>query len=556
MNYDDNSKDSIDEILDGVNNANQLQKAINGGSLLSGMLEGLAMSSPHAIILMEILKHRKEISQLVIFFIMLISLPVFIIVSLPSIVFEDSSLHIHENYNKIDTMLREVLTEAYTIRIDEVNNLIIAVTNGEEDDESNIKYEIKESSFFFDTALIISQYCVFRDTEFDSIGVNDLKALIIPHKENLFTYSSESNIEKQFNDDGEEVEITKITYMVNYVGDDYFATNIFFLNEEERMYANQMAQNLMLFLNGGFYDGAIGTSNVSESVSKHRDLFLKYATLYGVPEYVELIMAVAMQESSGNRIDIMQSAEGKFNTRYPKVRDGIKDLEYSIECGVQELKEALSLAGCTSPSDINRLSLALQGYNFGPGYISWALKNYGGYSEANAIEFSDMMVAKPGWKYNIYGDKKYVEHVLRYYNPYVGGGDWGSPFVGRDWQKAVSSEFGSRIDPITGKQGAYHNGLDIAYPSGTPINAVKAGRVTKATDSGGGYGNQIILDHGDGTTSMYAHCSVLYVKYGETVSKGQVIAGVGTTGRSTGNHLHLTMTVNGQEVNPRNYVSY
>lgn len=154
---------------------------------------------------------------------------------------------------------------------------------------------------------------------------------------------------------------------------------------------------------------------VSAEVEAYDPMIRKYAQQYGIPEYVELIKAVMMQESGGRGLDPMQAAEGGFNTRYPHVPNGITDPEYSVECGVQELKAALEAAGVENPVDMERIKLALQGYNFGSGYISWALRNYGGYSVANAAEFSDMQAARLGW--SSYGDKQYVAHVLRYY-PY------------------------------------------------------------------------------------------------------------------------------------------
>ena len=154
---------------------------------------------------------------------------------------------------------------------------------------------------------------------------------------------------------------------------------------------------------------------VSAEVEAYDPMIRKYAQQYGIPEYVELIKAVMMQESGGRGLDPMQAAEGGFNTRYPHVPNGITDPEYSVECGVQELKAALEAAGVENPVDMERIKLALQGYNFGSGYISWALRNYGGYSVANAAEFSDMQAARLGW--SNYGDKQYVSHVLRYY-PY------------------------------------------------------------------------------------------------------------------------------------------
>lgn len=154
---------------------------------------------------------------------------------------------------------------------------------------------------------------------------------------------------------------------------------------------------------------------VSAEVEAYEPLIQKYAKQYGIPEYVELIKAVMMQESGGRGLDPMQAAEGSFNTRYPNVPNGIQDPEYSIECGVQELKAALISAEVESPIDMERIKLALQGYNFGNGYISWAKSNYGGYSYANAVEFSTMQAQRLGWER--YGDTQYVSHVLRYY-PY------------------------------------------------------------------------------------------------------------------------------------------
>ncbi len=154
---------------------------------------------------------------------------------------------------------------------------------------------------------------------------------------------------------------------------------------------------------------------VSAEVEAYTPLIQKYAKQYGIPEYVELIKAVMMQESGGKGSDPMQAAEGSFNKKYPHEPNGIKDPEYSIECGVQELKAALVSAEVENPIDMERIKLALQGYNFGNGYISWAKTNYGGYSYANAVEFSAMQAKRLGWEK--YGDTQYPAHVLCYY-PY------------------------------------------------------------------------------------------------------------------------------------------
>ena len=161
--------------------------------------------------------------------------------------------------------------------------------------------------------------------------------------------------------------------------------------------------------------GSNAYTPVSAEVEAYEPLIQKYAKQYGIPEYVELIKAVMMQESGGRGLDPMQAAEGSFNTRYPHEPNGIQDPEYSIECGVQELKAAIISAEVENPIDMEHIKLALQGYNFGNGYISWAKTNYGGYSYANAVEFSTMQAARLGW--DSYGDTQYPAHVLRYY-PY------------------------------------------------------------------------------------------------------------------------------------------
>lgn len=160
-------------------------------------------------------------------------------------------------------------------------------------------------------------------------------------------------------------------------------------------------------------DGRSSYVPVSAEVETYRPLIRLYAAQHGIPEYEDLIAAVMMQESGGQGTDPMQCSECGFNTRYPHYPNGITDPEYSIDVGIQNLADCLQLSNVESPIDLDRISLALQGYNYGSGYISWALANYDGYSELNAIEFSDMMAARSGS--SGYGDKAYVSHVLRYY---------------------------------------------------------------------------------------------------------------------------------------------
>ncbi len=162
---------------------------------------------------------------------------------------------------------------------------------------------------------------------------------------------------------------------------------------------------------GGSNSGTV--SPVSAEVEAYEPAVRKYADQYGIGEYAELIKAVMMQESGGKGNDPMQSSQCSYNKKFPRKPNGITDPGYSIECGVQALRAALEEAETESPIDMEHIKLALQGYNYGNGYISWAKSRDGGYTAANAIGFSDMMAEKMGW--GSYGDKQYVPHVLRYY---------------------------------------------------------------------------------------------------------------------------------------------
>ena len=96
--------------------------------------------------------------------------------------------------------------------------------------------------------------------------------------------------------------------------------------------------------------------------------------------------------------------------------------------------------------------------------------------------------------------------------------------------------------------------MDIAYPYGTPILAVEAGTVIKAGYHVS-YGNYLVINHGGGYCTLYAHCSQLLAQVGDTVNKYDTIAKVGATGDVTGNHLHICVIVNGNYMNPRNYLN-
>ena len=119
-------------------------------------------------------------------------------------------------------------------------------------------------------------------------------------------------------------------------------------------------------------------------------------------------------------------------------------------------------------------------------------------------------------------------------------------------QMSLSSSYGMRVHPITGKL-ARHNGVYIPAPYGTPIYATADGIVGRAQRLGG-YGNYVEIEHGNAIETRYGHMSSFVVQPGQQVKKGDVIGYVGSTGRSTGNHLHYEVRIDGEPVNPMPFV--
>lgn len=167
---------------------------------------------------------------------------------------------------------------------------------------------------------------------------------------------------------------------------------------------------------------------INSACESYRSDVEQAASTYGMSDYVDLILALMMQESSGQGNDVMQSSEGAYNTRYPQTPNGITDVDYSIACGVQELKYSMERAGVSSPDDIPKIELALQGYNFSAdvyfNYLeknnisSWSVESSEAFAkiasrETPRSEDNPLYASAGPWDY---GDQHYPEHVLRYYH--------------------------------------------------------------------------------------------------------------------------------------------
>lgn len=398
---------------------------------ISGAVKGAA-AGPFGAVIGAATQNRETLKKAVAGMVSLLLIPVLFIVMLPGLVFGNlsentgaltSNSRINENIRAANEAIVEVLQECHDEVLADVN---AAASRVPESDAVSITdpyaYYISVNA-----NQLIAQFCASKDNYRD-INVTELKRVIRANKDGLFTYdvSTETVTMEVTVDAGAEgeagegtdsqtqtVTFTRHNFVINYAGDSYFADHVFHLNDKQKKVADAYAENLTLFF--GSSASGVATANVSDEVLRYRATVERIAAKYGMTPYVELILAVMMQESGGRGLDVMQAAEGGFNKKYPHVPNGITDPEYSIECGIQELKYALDKAGCTGPTDFDRIKLALQGYNYGSGYIDWAMERDGGYTKANAIAYSDMMCARPNWPYSRYGDKEYVDHVLRYY---------------------------------------------------------------------------------------------------------------------------------------------
>ena len=546
-------KNSASEVLEKRAKAAQtIKSAAKTGKAIAGAAKGAAAGGPYGAVASLAWHHKGTIAKIIAASCLVLAIPIIFIIMLPGLIFGDLSntdvsdvmnndTAIVSNISIAESTVNECIVSAHQEVIDKINWEISGLSESSSARiEDSFQYGI-----IFNTSEIIAQYCASKNN-WSEINVNDLKSILNANKGNLFSYTKTVTTDEDGN--------SEYVYTVFYKGDTFF-NELFALSDDKLQLAHDYADNLTTYLYGSSL--LTGTAAVSSDVERYSDKIEEYAEKYGIAEFASVIKCVMMAESGGRGKDVMQCSECPYNEEYDKKPNGITDVDYSIEIGIKYFAECLNQAECESPSDIAKVSLALQGYNYGNGYIDWALSNYGGYSQANALEFSNKMRAQLGW--SGYGNPNYVSAVLKYYldSSISGGGSegWGSPFPGMNWKNAVSSEFGYRVDPVTGEIGTYHEGIDIAYPAGTVISSVKEGKVITATYSNAGYGYHVIIDHGDGYRTMYAHCSSLLVNFGDKVTKGQAIAKVGSTGKSTGPHLHLNVYVNGVAVNPRDYIN-
>ena len=216
---------------------------------------------------------------------------------------------------------------------------------------------------------------------------------------------------------------------------------------------------VVLILIVGIIGGAafLGNSQSSEALSAevlaHTPAIQKYASEFGIRN-VPAIQAIIMQEERRQRNgSCTRPVSALITPSIPVHPVRFRDADYSIKVGIQYYADCVREAGCQSPQDMDKLKLSWQGYNYGNGYISWALEKFGGYSEANALQFSQEQAAAHGW--SGYGDPEYVPHVIRYYS----GGGWFTGLFGNGQLVTIAkSQLGNEGGGSSGHGGDLRRG--------------------------------------------------------------------------------------------------
>ncbi len=213
-----------------------------------------------------------------------------------------------------------------------------------------------------------------------------------------------------------------------------------------------------------------------------------------------------------------------------RLKTEVEDKKAQIEAQKQEQEEARSIA--TDKQD--QLSIKIK-----------EKENLAKALEKDIQKYTQVYEDARRQEESLKGSLKYSSSSSQY----LGSGRfcWPAPSYTR-----ISSPYGYRIHPIFNTK-KFHSGVDLAAPGGSNILAAETGRVISAGWNGG-YGNCLVVDHGGGISTLYAHASKLCVSKGDYVTKGQVIAKVGTTGNSTGNHLHFEVLIGGKTTDPMAYI--
>lgn len=294
-----------------------------------------------------------------------------------------------------------------------------------------------------------------------------------------------------------------------------------------------------------------GGKELSPQVERYRELITTEAEKIEIEEYIDLALAIVQIESNGIGNDIMQSSESAgFPPNY------FNNPTDSVKQGLRHMKQIINILKVYNNNYETNMKLIAQSYNYGVAFASYVGNRGGEYTLEMSEDYSRTVVAPSlgnttgrtysyvneistalgkSYLYVDGGNFMYGDLVNQYIGVIFGDGEYTLPVD----NPVISSPFGWRSDPFGG--GAeFHRGLDFANPYGTAIKAIQGGKVI-TSEYHYSWGNHVVILHEDGKISLYAHQSSVNVQVGDMVTTGQVIGAIGSTGNSTGAHLHLEM---------------
>mgnify|MGYP003446575276 FL=1 len=291
---------------------------------------------------------------------------------------------------------------------------------------------------------------------------------------------------------------------------------------------------------------------VAESVKEKQYYTMKKRIQYmyekGNKNYIELLFTAGSFSDFLNTAEFVNKISKYDREMLNSYMDTVKDIEekeaklLSQEEELNKKHEALTVQLEEVENEMEQKQDAINMYTADINNKEAAIKEYEAYIAEQKAVVEALEAA-------ILAEKKRLAEENKSAITYDGGQfAWPAPNYTR-----ISDEYGERIHPILGTK-QFHNGLDMAAPGGSPILAAYDGEVV-AADYSATMGNYVMINHGDGLITIYMHASALEVSKGQVVVRGEEIAKVGTTGRSTGNHLHFSVRKDGSYVNPWNFFS-
>ncbi len=321
--------------------------------------------------------------------------------------------------------------------------------------------------------------------------------------------------------------------------------------------------------NGGENETETTAQNLPETVLRWKPQVEKIAKKNNIPEYTDILLAIIMVESRGEGLDIMQSSESAGLGA-----NGFSDPVASLEQGI---KFFAKLANQAKDRKVDMWT-PVQAYNLGGGYIDHVASNGKKHTTSLAEKFSKTVVAPQlgnsgGVTYSYVNDVSKADgrtylylnggnfHYVGLVKQYITSNESGGKVKGGSFAYPLpmkvenTSGFEWRTAPYGGHR-EFHTGLDMPAPSGTEVYAAENGVIMRNTDVFDTYGINVVIKHSNGMWTRYAHLSKANVSMNQKVKKGQVIGYVGSTGNSTGPHLHMEVMTSmyAGHVDPRPYI--